>query len=350
MDRSDRRPPGAAAWNDPATWRSGNSHRARARSPHGPEAMCVWPGSCRGTRLARLRLGPTRHARRFPLARASRRRHPCRSLGPVGGKPASETWLECEDRRRSRRLGRSSLSFSRSVQPKGLICKNMCRLDDRRVFPCKSDVHACICLTNRVQLLPCTSRPSPTGTRPPRHPPARRLARERQGQKTHPRQSLQVAQGQSRHPAPTPQRRAAGRARRRLRHRALPPPRPCRGGAGDAAQPAPGPTHRPHALARARPCAGNGRRAHPRPRLEARHRPRAGRGHRAQHPRPDVGLGAARRGRPVCGHGLAPRAPGPHRTPPGEAPSRGRDPGALRPDLGVDGRAHLPAGQARSFA
>ena len=56
-------------------------------------------------RLARLRLRPTTHARRLFLARAFRVRHTCRSLGPVGGKSASKTWIECTDRRRSRRLG-----------------------------------------------------------------------------------------------------------------------------------------------------------------------------------------------------------------------------------------------------
>ena len=65
--------------------------------------------------LARLRLGPTTHARRLFLARAFRERHTCRSLVPVVqrnclqfravGKSASKTWLECTDRRRSRRLG-----------------------------------------------------------------------------------------------------------------------------------------------------------------------------------------------------------------------------------------------------
>ena len=53
---------------------------------------------------ARLRLGPMMQARRLLPARASRPRHACRSLGPVGGKPASKARIECEDRRRSRRL------------------------------------------------------------------------------------------------------------------------------------------------------------------------------------------------------------------------------------------------------
>ena len=53
--------------------------------------------------LARLRLGPTRHARRPIPARACRA--PCtrRSLVPSRRKPLSETSLNCEDRRGSRR-------------------------------------------------------------------------------------------------------------------------------------------------------------------------------------------------------------------------------------------------------
>ena len=58
-------------------------------------------------RLARLRLRPTRHARRPFVARASRASYTCSSLVPSCRKPRSETWLNCEDRHGSRRLGRS---------------------------------------------------------------------------------------------------------------------------------------------------------------------------------------------------------------------------------------------------
>ena len=55
-------------------------------------------------RLARLRLRPTRHARRPLLARACRVPPTRRSLVPSRGNPLSKTWLECKDRRGSRRL------------------------------------------------------------------------------------------------------------------------------------------------------------------------------------------------------------------------------------------------------
>ena len=60
-------------------------------------------------RLARLRLRPTMHARRPFLARASRAPSTRRSLVPSRRKPLSETWLNCEDRRGSRRLARLRL-------------------------------------------------------------------------------------------------------------------------------------------------------------------------------------------------------------------------------------------------
>ena len=52
--------------------------------------------------LARLRLSPTRHARRPFLARACRAPSTRRSLVPSRRKPLSETWLNCEDRHGSR--------------------------------------------------------------------------------------------------------------------------------------------------------------------------------------------------------------------------------------------------------
>ena len=246
-------------------------------------------------------------------------------------------------------LARSSPNFSRSVQPNGLICNVKCRSDGKRVFPCISDyLSVSSVITGYSGCHVHRNRPQPELA--PRHPPARGLARERQSQKTHPRQPLQVAPGENRHPAQTAQGRTAGRARRRLRHRALSAPWPCRGGAGDAAHTAPGPAHRPRALPAARARAGDGRCAHPRPRLEARHRPGTGRGDRARLARRDAGSRGVGRGRPVRIDGLAARAPGPHRAGIGETPSRRRHPGAQRPHLGVDGGTHLPAGQARPFA
>ena len=60
-------------------------------------------------RLARLRLGPTTHAQRPFLARASRAPSTRRSLVPSRRKPLSETWLNREDRHGSRRLARLRL-------------------------------------------------------------------------------------------------------------------------------------------------------------------------------------------------------------------------------------------------
>ena len=61
--------------------------------------------------LARLRLGPTRHARRPFLAPAGRAPPTHRSLVPSRRKPLPETWLTCEDRRRSRHLARLRLEI-----------------------------------------------------------------------------------------------------------------------------------------------------------------------------------------------------------------------------------------------
>ena len=63
----------------------------------------------RSRRLARLRLRPTGHTRRSFLVRASRALPTRRSLVPPRRKPLSETWLNCEDPRRSRRLARLRL-------------------------------------------------------------------------------------------------------------------------------------------------------------------------------------------------------------------------------------------------
>ena len=70
----------------------------------GGTAVVAW-----STRLARLRLGPTRHARRPILARACRAPPTRRSLVPSRRKPLSKTWLNCEHRRGSRRLARLRL-------------------------------------------------------------------------------------------------------------------------------------------------------------------------------------------------------------------------------------------------
>ena len=119
---------------------------------------------------------------------------------------------------------------------------------------------------------------------------------------------------------------------------------------GDAAQAAPGPDDRRRGLARAPARAGDDRRPDRRPRLETGRRPGLGRGDRARLARRDAGAGRLRRGRSLRRHGLAAQAPGRHRAAPGQAASRGRRPGALRPDVGVAGRAPLPAGAARLLA
>ena len=127
-------------------------------------------------------------------------------------------------------------------------------------------------------------------------------------------------------------------------------PRPCRRRARDAAQAAPGPDDRRRGLARAPARAGDDRRPDRRPRLETGRRPGLGRGDRARRARRDAGAGRLRRGRSLRRHGLAAQAPGRHRAALGQAASEGRRPGALRPDVGVAGRAPLSAGAARPLA
>ena len=73
-------------------------------------------------RLARLRPRPTRHARRPFLARACRTPSTRRSLVPSRRKPLSETWLNCEDRRGSRRLdGRRDAAGVTNWRPRSVI-------------------------------------------------------------------------------------------------------------------------------------------------------------------------------------------------------------------------------------
>ena len=69
----------------------------------------TWPD----TYLARLRLGPTRHARRPFPARACRAPATRRSFVPSRRKPPSEAWLDCEDRGRSRHPARRCALTSR---------------------------------------------------------------------------------------------------------------------------------------------------------------------------------------------------------------------------------------------
>ena len=143
---------------------------------------------------------------------------------------------------------------------------------------------------------------------------------------------------------------AVSRLRRRLRHRAFQTPRPCRGRARDAAQAATGADDRRGGLARAPTRASDDRRPGPRSGFQAGDRPGLGRGDRARLARRDVGAGRLRRGRSLRRHGLAAQASGRHRAALGQAASEGRRPGALRPDVGVAGRAPLSAGAARLLA
>ena len=114
---SDRRGmPGASSWREPP---GGVVPVAASYLSSGKPASKTWL-NCedrrRSRHLARLRLGPTRHARRLLLARTSRGRRTCRSLVPVVWKPASKTWLNCEDRRRSRHLARLRLGPTRHAR------------------------------------------------------------------------------------------------------------------------------------------------------------------------------------------------------------------------------------------
>ena len=202
----------------------------------------------------------------------------------------------------------------------------------------------------RLHWLPCTSKPSPTGTRPPPSSCARAGARTAKSGNA-PSPTSPSGPREKSTPCADCSRTNRWSGVTTPSHRALSPPWPCRGGAGDAAHTAPGPAHRPRAFPAARARAGDGRCAHPRPRLEAGHRPGAGRGHRARFARRRRWV-SGRWTRTTCTHRWhwLLRAPGPHRAGLGETPSRGRHVGALRPDVGMDGGTDLPAGQARSFA
>ena len=83
-----------------------------------------------GVGLARLRLGPTRHARRLFLARACRAPPTRRSLGPSRRKPLPETWLNWKDRRGSRRLARLRLGPTRHARR--LFLARACRAPPTR--------------------------------------------------------------------------------------------------------------------------------------------------------------------------------------------------------------------------
>ncbi len=93
--------------------------------------------------------------------------------------------------------------------------------------------------------------------------------------------------------------------------------------------------------------AGLGRQPHHRPRLQARHRQGARSGHRRLQPRRRTGPGRSPRGRALRRARLAPRASGRDRDRPRQAPSEGRDAGALRRLVELCRRPLLPVGQAR---
>ena len=82
--------------------------------------------------LARLRVRPTRHARRLLLARTSRTPRSCRSIVPVLWKPASKSWLNCKDRRRSRRLERCRRKADRIRSGPRVACRERSARDAPR--------------------------------------------------------------------------------------------------------------------------------------------------------------------------------------------------------------------------
>ena len=218
------------------------------------------------------------------------------------------------------------------LRPKGSIWKSKYRLDGKRV-PCKSDILARIGAMNRVQWLPCTSKPSPTGTRP------QPFLREgwRENGKVRKRTLAICRSGPGNRPcadssrtnrwsgAPTPSNHAlcpTAMSRRCSDDGKL--------GRTDSSTPR---------LARARPCAGDGRRAHPRPRLQTRHRPGAGRAPRVTRS-PRRWLWDRWRGRPVCGlDWLLERQDRIERW---RSAISHKGPWCSTPDLGVDGRTDLP--------
>ncbi len=119
---------------------------------------------------------------------------------------------------------------------------------------------------------------------PPRRPPARRMARERNGPEAHRRPSLLLALGEGEDPAASLEERAPGRPCRCLRHRPLPSAWRCGRGAGNPEEAGTGPADRPEALSPAGPGAGPDRGEDPGTRFEAGPGPRAGRGHRDAYP------------------------------------------------------------------
>ena len=132
--------PGTSCPSQPRTFTQettfGNLAHQAARSARGAVGK-----DRRGSRcLARLRLRPTRHARRPLLARAFRAPSTRRSLVPSCRKPRSETWLNRpralrvapfgQGRRGSRSLARLRLSPTRHVVP-FLGARASCPLEHR---------------------------------------------------------------------------------------------------------------------------------------------------------------------------------------------------------------------------
>ena len=103
---------------------------------------------------------------------------------------------------------------------------------------------------------------------------------------------------------------APGRPGGDVRDQPQPAARACRRGAGHAAGPGPGRADRPRAIPAAGPGDRDGGRAGDRAGLQARDRPRAAGRDCRQLPGRDPAPGRLRRGRPVCGDGLARRPAG----------------------------------------
>ena len=187
-------------------------------------------------------------------------------------------------------------------------------------------------------------------------PVARELSGRREDTEAHAAQPQPLAGRARRRAARRPQgrgRAAAGRAA--LRRRALAAARGCRRRAGRDARYRPRHNHRTQASARVRsrelsagrPRPGHDRQPHHRPGVETRHRQGARSRHRRIQPRRRAGPRRRPRGRTLRRARLAPRASGRDRDRAREAPSEGRDAGALRRLVELCRRPLLPSGQTR---
>ncbi len=184
--------------------------------------------------------------------------------------------------------------------------------------------------------------------------PARRAAPRdmvgqgpQEGPQAHPRQPLQAAARTRRGDPRLPQGCRRTAARGRVRGRVLAAPRRRRGRARHAPKARPRPDRLPAPLPAARPRGRHDRGPHHRAQGEARDGPERVPRKRVRHARPDARHRRHRRERALRRHGLASGAAGAHRDGACAAASRRALPGAVGPDLRLDGGPELRAREVR---